>query len=123
MANTDALKVCVVEDNETINRLFNLLLTRAGFTVTVFPQGQPALEFILKEKPDVVLCDIMLPDMNGVEIMKIVRQKDGDTIKMIALTAFARHGDREKYLQHGFDGYIAKPINPETFVDEVKAYL
>lgn len=113
---------CVIEDNEVIRRLFVLLIEKEENTVVQFADGESAVEWIVEHQPDIILCDIMLPGINGTDILHLVRSLPrGGDIKIIALTAFARHGDREKYLSQGFDGYISKPVDPQTFLNEVYA--
>jgi two-component system cell cycle response regulator DivK len=114
------LRVCLVEDNLTLQRLFLLLLKKSGFEVTAFDHGKPAIEWILKNKPDVVLLDIMLPDMNGADILKHLRLKMPRNLMTVALTAYANAADKEKFMRDGFDGFIPKPINPQTFIGELE---
>lgn len=114
------LKVCLVEDNHTLQRLFSLLLQKSGFTVTTFDLGKPAIEWITKNKPDIVLLDIMLPDINGVDILKQLRASMPRSLMAVALTAYANHNDREKFVRDGFTGFIPKPINPQTFVEDLQ---
>lgn len=112
--------VCVIEDNTSIRKLFVMILTKGGFTVTDFEAGEPALDWIFENQPDIVITDIMLPDVNGTEILTALRTEGFKSMTIIALTAFARQGDQEKYLTMGFNGYISKPIDPQSFVSEVK---
>jgi len=87
-----------------------------------FGDGEAAVEWLEDNSPDIVLCDIMLPGVGGEEILQFIRSlPQGSAIKVIALTAFARQGDRQKYLDMGFDGYISKPVEPQTFLHEVYA--
>lgn len=116
--------ICIIEDNTPIRKLFSTLLKRDGFQVVDFGDGATALAWLNDNMPNVMLCDILLPDMNGSDILSFVRQKTGgDKIPIIAATGFAKINDREKYLDMGFDGYISKPINTATFVQEVKDYI
>ncbi len=82
------------------------------------------MELAIKEKPDLVIMDIQLPDIDGLEATRRIRasEADGD-ISIIALTSFAMAGDRERALAAGCTGYIEKPINPETFMAEIEKYL
>jgi len=76
------------------------------------------------ERPDLILCDIRLPKVNGYEVARAVKSHpDLCTIPLVAVTAYAMVGDRDRTLAAGFDGYVAKPITPETFVGQVEAYL
>ena len=76
------------------------------------------------EIPDLIIMDIQLPDMNGYEATKKIRESDADgDIPIVALTAYAMAGDSEKAFAAGCNGYITKPINPETFMEEIKTFL
>lgn len=115
---------CVVEDSDAIRRLIVLLIEKGKHTVVSFADGESAVEWLAENKPDILLSDIMLPGMSGVDVLHCVRDMPhGNDIQAIALTAFARQGDREKYLELGFNGYMAKPINPQTFLNEVCTML
>ncbi len=115
---------CVIEDNDVIRRLFILLIEKDHHKVVSFDDGEAAVAWLEDNQPDIVLCDIMLPGMGGDEILRFVRSLPyGNTVKVIALTAFARHGDKQKYLDMGFDGYISKPVEPQTFLGEVYAIV
>ncbi|MHB8921917.1 MAG: response regulator [Thermoleophilia bacterium] len=120
----DQEKILVVEDN-----LMNLLLVKdllevAGFMVIPARSGQEALRVARQEHPDLILMDIQLPLMDGLEVTRLLQQ-DEDTrdIKIVALTAHAMRGDEEKARLAGCCGYIAKPINTREFVGVVRDYL
>lgn len=114
--------ICVVEDNDAIRKLFVIILERAGYSVQAFSNGEDAVQWLADNQPDILLCDIVLPEMNGSDVMTLVRSfPHGATMKIIALTAHARQGDRERFLDEGFDGYMSKPIHPPTFADDIKA--
>lgn len=113
--------ICVIEDNMPIRKLFSTLLSKNGFQVVDFGDGATSLAWLKDNMPNAILCDILLPDMNGSDILNFVRSKsNGTNVPIIAATGFAKINDREKYLEMGFDGYISKPINTATFVQEVK---
>jgi len=115
---------CVIEDNLPIRKLFATLLKKAGYETHEFSDGSSALEFVGQNRPDGILMDILLPDTNGTDLLKKMREiPNGEGVPIIAVTGFAQHNDKEKYLQSGFDGYIAKPINTASFVDEVKSII
>lgn len=115
---------CVVEDNDAIRRLIVLLIEKGNHTAVAFADGEAAVEWVAENKPDVLLCDIMLPGMSGVDVLQCIREMPhGNNVKAVALTAFARQGDREKYLELGFNGYMAKPVNPQTFLSDVCTML
>lgn len=117
-------KVLVVEDNEGNMYLCSRILESGGYEVIPATSGEEGVELAIKEKPDLVLMDIQLPDMDGLEVTKKIRESEADgKIPIIALTSYAMTGDREKVLSAGCTGYIEKPINPETFLAEIKKYL
>jgi CheY-like chemotaxis protein len=106
-------KIALVEDNAD-NRLLVQVLLGDLFDVTSYENGQDALDGIAKDKPDAVLLDISLPKMDGNEVLRRIRaDKAVCDLPVIALTAHAMTGDREKYLAAGFDDYVTKPILDE----------
>ena len=106
-------KVVVIEDNPDNRELLRAILGHLHH-ITDYSTGQEALEGIRKDRPDVILLDISLPGMDGLEILEKIRaQADLREIPVIALTAHVVSGDREKYLAAGFNDYIAKPILDE----------
>lgn len=112
--------VCVVEDNVPIRKLECTLLKRAGNTVNDFGDGASALAWIKTNKPDLMIVDILLPDTNGTEIMKEVKSMpDRRDFPIVAATGFAQLNDKEKYLEAGFDAYIAKPLDIANFISEI----
>ncbi len=117
-------KILVVEDNETNMYLIRFILEKSGYEVIEAKEGAVGVELAIKEKPDLIIMDIQLPDINGLEATKRIRasEADGD-IPIIALTSFAMAGDREKALAAGCTGYIAKPINVATFIAEIEKHL
>jgi len=116
--------VCVIEDNLSIRMLYSILLKKGGFEVVGFEEGEPALEWLEKNAPVLVICDDMLPDATGLEVLKKFRSfPHGNDIPVIAITGHAHATDRERYLEHGFDDYISKPINTATFVDHIRRIL
>jgi CheY-like chemotaxis protein len=117
-------KIALVEDNPD-----NCLLVRAIleslYEVTEYETGFAALEGLQKEKPALVLLDVSLPEMDGTEVLRRIRADAGlRDLPVIALTAHAMAGDREKYLAAGFDEYVTKPIVDETLLlDAIKKLL
>ena len=82
------------------------------------------MELAIKEMPDLVIMDIQLPDINGLEATKMIKDSEaGHNIHIVAVTSYAMVGDREKALAAGCNGYIEKPINPDTFVAEVEQHF
>lgn len=116
-------RVLIVEDNLANLELMTYLLGAFGYTTAQAIDGSAALELVHREVPDLVICDIQLPDMDGYEVARRLRAATVGNIPMVAVTALAMVGDRRKILDAGFDGYIAKPIDPESFVGEVEAFL
>ncbi len=117
-------KILVVEDNETNMYLIKFMLEKSGYEVIEAREGAVGVELATKEKPNLILMDIQLPDMSGLEATKRIRASGADSeITIIALTSFAMAGDREKALAAGCTGYIEKPINPDTFISEIEKYL
>ena len=106
-------RLAVVEDNLDNQLLVEAILS-AHYDLTLYDNGAVALEGIRSDCPDLVLLDISLPEMDGTEVLKHIRADDTiGALPVIALTAHAMAGDREKYLGLGFDGYVTKPIEDE----------
>jgi len=117
-------RILVVEDNETNLYLIKFMLEKNGYEVIEAKDGAVGVELAVKEKPDLILMDIQLPGIDGLEATKRIRASEADSeIPIIALTSYAMAGDREKALAAGCTGYIEKPINPETFMAEIEKYL
>ncbi len=117
--------ILVVEDNEKNLYLMRYILEKNHYIVWEARNAQEVLEMISKdEKPEAILMDIQLPDINGFELTRRIRESDWDgTIPIVALTSYAMTGDREKALDAGCTGYIEKPIDPETIIHEIEQYL
>ena len=117
-------RMLVVEDNETNMYLIKFMLEKSGYEVIEAGEGAAGVELAIKEKPDLIIMDIQLPDIDGLETTKRIRASEADgEIPIIALTSFAMAGDKERALAAGCTGYIEKPINPETFITEIEKYL
>ena len=109
-------KIALVEDNAD-NRLLIEVVLGDLFEIASYENGQDALEGLAKEKPDLVLLDISLPKMDGHEVLRRIRADDAlRDLPVIALTAHAMAGDREKCLESGFDEYVTKPILDENIL-------
>ena len=116
--------ILVIDDSPTALELTTYLLNAAGFRTLAAEDGPEGIELARAERPDLVLCDIHLPAMDGFEIARAFRADPAlAKIPMIAVTASAMVGDRDKILAAGFRGYIAKPVTPEMIGEEVSAYL
>jgi two-component system, cell cycle response regulator DivK len=112
--------VLVVEDNEKNMKLFRDVLQATGYTPLEASSGAEALELAVESMPALVLMDIQLPDMGGVEALGRLREDERTArIPVLALTAQAMHGDRERFLAAGFDGYLSKPVDVPEFVKTV----
>ncbi|HOC56997.1 MAG TPA: response regulator [Verrucomicrobiota bacterium] len=109
-------QIAVVEDNSD-NRLLVQVILEPFYQVTDYENGAAALDGMRRHKPDLVLLDVSLPGMDGTEVLARVRADAGlRTLPVIALTAHAMTGDREKFLAAGFDDYVTKPIVDETLL-------
>jgi CheY-like chemotaxis protein len=118
--------IVVVEDQPDNLKLITALLTLKGHRVIGLPSGEPLVATLLAERPApaLVLLDIQLPGRDGFSVLADVQKIEGDRPwKVVALTAHAMPGDRDKALAAGFDGYITKPIDVRSFPDEVARYL
>ena len=117
-------RILIIEDNPTNMELACYVLEAFGYAVTQALDGETGVELACAAPPDLVICDMQLPGIDGVEVAKRLRaQPTLSGIPLVAVTAFAMLGDRERLLAAGFDGYIAKPIDPQTFVPQVAAFL
>jgi len=117
-------RILVIEDNEANMYLIKFMLEKSGYEVIGAETGTAGVELAIKEKPDLILMDVQLPDIDGLEATRRIRASEADGhIPIVALTSFAMAGDREKALAAGCTGYIEKPINPETFIAEIEKYL
>ncbi len=111
-------KILVIEDNPDNMALVTFLLEKGGFTPIQAATGAKGLELAKKEKPHCILLDIQLPDTNGEEVLRVIRQTD-DSTPIIAVTSYAMSGDRERLLAAGCSGYLEKPIDPYSFIDQL----
>jgi len=117
-------RVLVVDDNEANIHLVSFILKRHGFEVMEARDGAEGVLLAVREKPDLVIMDIQLPDIDGLVATRRIRASEADgEIPIIALTSYAMPGDKEKALAAGCTGYIAKPIDVESFITEIEKYL
>jgi len=117
-------RIVVIEDNETNLDLMSFLLRAFGHETLEARSGEEGLALIAREAPDLLLCDLDLPGIDGYEVIQRLRALRGlDRTPAIAVTAYAMAGDRERALRAGYDGYIPKPIFPETFVQQVEGFI
>ena len=116
--------VLIVEDNELNMKLFHDLLDAHGYRTLQTRNGMEALALAREERPDLILMDIQLPEVSGLEVTKWLKDDEGlRDIPVIAVTAFAMKGDEERIRQGGCEAYISKPISIATFLDTVRRYL
>ena len=116
--------ILVVEDDGANMYLITFILTEYGYNVLPAFTGEEGVRIALKEKLDLILMDIQLPDLDGYEAIKRIRaSKVGYDVPIIALTSHAMDGDEEKALRAGFTGYLTKPIDPATFPQVIEKYL
>lgn len=117
-------KILVIEDNPTNLQLMVYLLQAFGHTPLEAVDGETGLDLLQREAPDLILCDIHLPGTDGFGIAKQLKGHPVfSKIPLVAVTALAMVGDRDRILAAGFNGYITKPITPETFVGQVESFL
>jgi CheY-like chemotaxis protein len=118
------MKILLVEDNENNRYLEGFLLEREGFTVVTAANGTEALEAATSESPDLIVMDIQMPEMDGYEVARKLKADPGlCRIPIVGVSSYAMAGDREKAIRAGFIGYIEKPINPETFGQEIRRFM
>jgi two-component system cell cycle response regulator DivK len=116
-------QILVVEDNEKNMKLFRDVLLATGYRVLEATSAGRAVELATEHVPDLVLMDIQLPDLDGVEALGRLRADEQTaSIPVLALTAQAMEGDRERFLAAGFDGYLSKPVNVLALLDTVKQH-
>lgn len=119
-----AKRVMIVEDNELNMKLFHDLLEARGYDILQTRDGMEALKMARSEKPDLILMDIQLPEVSGLEVTKWLKEDDElSAIPVIAVTAFAMKGDEEKIREGGCEAYIAKPISVSNFLATVEKFL
>lgn len=117
-------KILVVEDNQDSRELVVKILKRKGYQIVEAADGEEAFAKAVSEKPHLILMDISLPKIDGAEVTKrLKKMEDFQDIPIVALTAHAMKGDREKMLETGFEGYISKPISVRDFPEQVRAFL
>jgi CheY-like chemotaxis protein len=117
-------KVLLIEDNAANRYLLTFLLEQRGHSVVPAASGPLGLELAVTIRPDLILLDIQLPGMDGYAVTRALKQDPRfKHIPIVAVTSYAMVGDREKCLAAGAEGYLEKPIDPETFVADVERYL
>lgn len=114
--------ILIVEDDQTSNEFFHEVLNVTKAKVKIATNGKEAIDFFKNNKVDLVLLDIQLPGISGIEVLKEIK-KINKNIPIIAETAYALTGDKEKYISLGFNDYIAKPILPIQLLEIISKYL
>ena len=117
-------RILVIEDNDENLELMTYLLQAFGHTTLTARDGVEGLDLARRQTPDLILCDLQMPRLDGFGVARALRQDaQFARIPLVAVTAFAMRDDRERVLASGFDGYVTKPIVPEEFVGQVEAFL
>ncbi|MFH0988630.1 MAG: response regulator [bacterium] len=117
-------KILLIEDNEQNRYLVTYILESNGFKVVSAVDGMRGIELASQIEPALILLDIQLPGVDGYTVAAELRKNRAlDNVPIIAVTSYAMAGDRERGLAEGCTGYIEKPINPETFITDIKKYL
>ncbi len=117
-------KILIIEDNSQNVRLLKMALRAKGYTLLEAADGEEALDMAINNKPDLIIMDIQLPKVNGVEVTKKLRQmSDFKQTPIIAVTAYAMKGDEEKIMKAGCDAYLSKPINTRQLPEIVAKML
>ena len=116
--------VLIVEDNELNMKLFNDLLESRGYSVIQTRNGMEALDLARAHHPDLILMDIQLPEVSGLEVTKWLKEDDELAhIPVVAVTAFAMKGDEERIREGGCEAYISKPISVTSFLETVRRFI
>jgi CheY-like chemotaxis protein len=120
-------KILVVEDNDMNMQLVEFLLEEGGYDIMKATSGEEALEVTRDSNgtpPDLILMDIHLPGMDGLSVVRAMKEEPRtSTVPILALTAHAMRGDKDRFLEAGCDGYISKPIDVKTFIASIEKYL
>lgn len=118
--------ILVAEDNEVNQLVFTQILGESGFTFEIVGNGRLAVEARQTMKPRMILMDVSMPEMNGLEATAMIREADarsGVRIPIIGVTAHALKGDRERCLEAGMDDYLSKPISPRTLMQKIELWI
>ena len=117
-------RVLIVEDNELNMKLFHDLLDAHGYDTLQTREGLKAVELAREHRPDLILMDIQLPEVSGLEVTKWIKDDDDlRHIPIVAVTAFAMKGDEERIRDGGCEAYISKPITVKSFLDTVRQFI
>ena len=117
-------QVLLVEDNERNMKLFRDVLQASGYRTLEAATGERAVELVFEHRPDLVLMDIQLPDIDGIEALSRIRKDASlDAVAVIAVSASVMPDDQQKIVTSGFDAFVTKPINLKSFLDTVQRSL
>lgn len=117
-------QVLIVEDNDLNMKLFNDLLEAHGYGTLQSRTGLDGYELARNHRPDLILMDIQLPEVSGIDIIKLLKENDElRSIPVVAITAFAMKGDEERIRESGCEGYLSKPISVAKFMDTVRSFI
>jgi CheY-like chemotaxis protein len=120
----DKKRILIAEDKSTSRELLRTVLENQGYSVTEAADGEEALQKARKEMPDLILLDLQMPARNGYEVLRELRQDSRFTsVPIVAVTASAMHGDREKAIAAGFNGYLSKPLPLGSLRNEIQRLL
>lgn len=117
-------RIVLIEDHPDNMELMAYLLQAAGYTYRCAVDGAEGIEMVRREHPDLIVCDLQMPVMDGFEVLRQLRQDE--TLRhtpIVAVTALSMPEDRQKVLRAGFNGYFSKPIEPERFVNQLETWL
>ena len=118
------MKVLVIEDNPDNMVLICDILELNGYTTICATTGRSGIELVQEREPDLILLDIQLPDIDGSEVLDIIRSSEKtNRTTVIAITSYAMAGDRERLINKGCDGYIEKPIDPNIVMKQIKSVI
>lgn len=119
-----AHRILLIEDNADSRELVRYLLEAHGIACEEAPDGETGLEKAHASRPDLVICDLQMPGMDGFAVLRALRAAPGlASVPVVAVTAYAMVGDRDRVLAAGFDGYISKPLDPRRFVAQLAGFM
>jgi CheY-like chemotaxis protein len=117
-------RILVIEDNRPSIEMLDYVLMAHGYVALLATSGEDGIRVAALQQPDLILLDIRMPGMDGYEVAAAIRKQPAlEKTAIVAVTASAMPGDRERIAAAGFDGYIQKPIDPETFVGQIERFL
>jgi two-component system cell cycle response regulator DivK len=117
-------KILIIEDNEQNMYMLTFLLESSDYAILQAFNGPEGIKMAIDCNPDIILLDIQLPEMDGYTVARKIRENENLTkTPIIAVTSYAMPGDREKVMEAGATGYIEKPIDPDTFINQMNSFL